>query len=395
VGNNANTPNVRFSGFSEPWLDYTFNDVISVAERPFEMNDYERYQCVTAKRRNGGIVSRGFFKGSDILVKSQFKIKAGDYLISKRQVVHGANGVVPAVLDDAIVSNEYLVFQESELLNMEFLAILSKLPSMYEAFFLSSNGVHIEKLLFDFEDWLTRNVCIPDKDEQKVIVAFFNNIDETIALKRQQYEQTVSIKKSMLEKMFPKKGADVPETRFKGFVEAWKVKSLGEIAFVNMGQSPDSKNYTDNPLDHILVQGNADIKNGWVIPRVWTTQVTKTAQKGDIIVSVRAPVGDVGKTNYNAVIGRGVAAVRGNEFVYQSLLKMKMFDYWGEFSTGSTFDSITSSQLINTEIIAPCEKEQAAIGIFFYNLDILLEAQREELEKLQNIKNACLSKMFV
>ncbi|HEM5180779.1 TPA: restriction endonuclease subunit S, partial [Streptococcus suis] len=109
-----------------------------------------------------------------------------------------------------------------------------------------------------------------------------------------------------------------------------------------MGQSPDSKNYTNNPLDNILVQGNADLKNGNVEPRVWTTQITKIAEKGDIIVSVRAPVGDVAKTSYKVVLGRGVAGIKGNDFIYQTLIRMKQFGYWMKLSTGSTFESINS-----------------------------------------------------
>ena len=89
-----------------------------------------------------------------------------------------------------------------------------------------------------------------------------------------------------------------------------------------MGQSPDSKNYTDNPNDYILVQGNADMKNCRVIPRVWTTQVTKLAEKGDLILSVRAPVGDIGKTDYTVVLGRGVAAIKGNDFLFYLLSKI-------------------------------------------------------------------------
>lgn len=84
---------------------------------------------------------------------------------------------------------------------------------------------------------------------------------------------------------------------------------MGDIAKITMGQSPSSKNYTNNPDDHILVQGNADINNGWVFPRVWTTQVTKQAKKGELLLSVRAPVGNIGKTNYDVVLGRGVAGV--------------------------------------------------------------------------------------
>ncbi len=144
---------------------------------------------------------------------------------------------------------------------------------------------------------------------------------------------------------------------------------MGDIVDITMGQSPNGENYTENPDDHILVQGNADIKNGWVVPRVWTTQVTKSADKGDIILSVRAPVGDVGKTQYDVVLGRGVAGIKGNEFIFQTLNKMNLNGFWTRYSTGSTFESINSNDLKEALISIPEEAEQTKIGEFFEKLD--------------------------
>ena len=150
-----------------------------------------------------------------------------------------------------------------------------------------------------------------------------------------------------------------------------------------MGQSPDSKNYTDNPEDYILVQGNADIKNGYVVPRVWTTQITKTADQGDLILSVRAPVGDIGKTSYAVVLGRGVAGIKGNEFIFQLLKRMNTNGYWTRYSTGSTFESINSNDIKDAEISVPNQDEQQKIGSFFQQLDNLITLhQREFLENL-------------
>ena len=170
---------------------------------------------------------------------------------------------------------------------------------------------------------------------------------------------------------------------------------MGEVVQITMGQSPSSENYTDNPNDHILVQGNADMKNGRVLPRVWTTQVTKQAEKNDLILSVRAPVGDVGKTDYNIVLGRGVAGIKGNEFIFQLLTKMKENGYWRNLSTGSTFESINSNDIKEAYVLIPNNEEQIKIGIFFTELDNLITLHQRKYEKLQNLKKACLEKMFV
>ena len=185
-----------------------------------------------------------------------------------------------------------------------------------------------------------------------------------------------------------------PQLRFKGFTDPWERCKLGTVVEITMGQSPNSANYTDNPEDHILVQGNADMKDGRVVPRVWTTQVTKQAEKGDLIMSVRAPVGDIGKTYYDVVLGRGVAAIKGNEFIFQSLGRMKEIGYWNRLSTGSTFESINSNDIKEAIIQVPSDSEQGKIGVFFNQLDSFITLHQRKLAKLKKLKQGYLQKMF-
>lgn len=186
----------------------------------------------------------------------------------------------------------------------------------------------------------------------------------------------------------------VPEIRFKGFTDDWEERKLGEIVQITMGQSPNSENYTENPEDYILVQGNADMKNNRVVPRVWTTQITKQAEKGDLILSVRAPVGDIGKTDYDVVLGRGVAAIKGNDFIFQQLGKMKESGYWNRFSTGSTFESINSNDIREALITIPTGEEQKKIGQFFKQLDDTIDLHQRKLDLLKEQKKGYLQKMF-
>ena len=166
---------------------------------------------------------------------------------------------------------------------------------------------------------------------------------------------------------------NVPEIRFAGFTDPWEQRKLGEIAPVTMGQSPNGACYTDNPSDAILVQGNADLKDGWVSPRVWTTEITKTAKAGELIMSVRAPVGAMGKTAYDVVLGRGVAGIAGNEFLFQALSKKEAEGYWATVSAGSTFDSISGNELRNTPVDCPrSELEREVIGDCMSKVDSLI-----------------------
>ena len=176
---------------------------------------------------------------------------------------------------------------------------------------------------------------------------------------------------------------------------SWEQRKLGDICQVTMGQSPDGTTYSELPLGYILVQGNADLNNGWVCPRTWTTQKTKTAEEGDLILSVRAPAGAVGKTSYNVVIGRGVAGIKGNEFIYQSLIKMDLGGYWRTIAAGSTFESINSDAVNNAKLMVPQDiEEQNIVGGYLYLFDKLITLHQRKLDRLKNIKKSMLDKMF-
>lgn len=170
-----------------------------------------------------------------------------------------------------------------------------------------------------------------------------------------------------------------PSIRFKGFTDAWEQCELGDIVGITMGVSPNGSTYSNIPGKYILVQGNADLENGWVKPRVWTTQLTKKAFSGDLIMSVRAPAGTMGKTAYDVVIGRGVAAIKGNEFMYQLLIKMDKNGYWKKSSTGSTFDSLKSDNIKKALIKIPSQKEQEKIGKYFESLDKSITLHQRKL----------------
>ena len=236
------------------------------------------------------------------------------------------------------------------------------------------------------------DIFLPSSEEQQKIGNFFKQLDDTIALHRRNCIKFQNLKVAYLESIFSAKYIQNKDKN----KNAWEQRKLGEIVEIVMGQSPNSGNYTNNPKDHILVQGNADIKNGKVFPRIWTTQITKIGKKNDLIMSVRAPVGDMAKTDYDVVLGRGVCAIKGNEFIYQILSKMKIDGYWNALSTGSTFDAINSNDIKKTLISIPKEQEeQTAIGNFFKQLDDTIALHQREVEKYKKIKQAYLEKMFI
>ena len=201
----------------------------------------------------------------------------------------------------------------------------------------------------------------PTMREQQTIGGFFQQLDHLITLhQRQPFSHSTPDISLSVQLIHP------------FYTSSWEQRKLGDTVQITMGQSPDGSTYSDVPSDYILVQGNADLQNGWVSPRVWTSQMTKKADAGDLIMSVRAPAGAMGKTAYNAVIGRGVAAIKGNEFIYQLLVKMDSDGYWKALSCGSTFESLNSDNIKNADVLIPDVAEQEKIGEYFANLDNLI-----------------------
>ncbi|RHX70428.1 restriction endonuclease subunit S [Lacticaseibacillus paracasei] len=228
----------------------------------------------------------------------------------------------------------------------------------------STNGstmIHVTK-----KDMESKGILLPDISEQRNIGEFLRKADDLIAATQHKIDALEQTKKALLQRLFDQ------SWRFKGYSDPWEKRKLGEVATITMGQSPDSKNYTLNPQDHILVQGNADIKNGWVEPRVWTTQITKIAKKGSVLLSVRAPVGEVSKTAFDVVFGRGVASVGQTDFLYQYLITLKINGFWLRYSTGSTFDSINSADIKDAIIFLPKKNEQDRIAKTLNCIDSLI-----------------------
>ena len=184
---------------------------------------------------------------------------------------------------------------------------------------------------------------------------------------------------------------NVPKIRFNGFEEEWQENKLCDIARITMGQSPNSENYTNDSNDTLLIQGNADLNNGKVIPRLFTKQVTKTCDKNDIIMTVRAPVGDIAISDYNACIGRGVCSIKSSKFVYHYLDYLKMKDYWKKISKGSTIDSITSDDIKSLLIKTPNKKEEKKIIKTIDLINKKIELQSKKIEDLKLFKKGLIN----
>ena len=188
------------------------------------------------------------------------------------------------------------------------------------------------------------------------------------------------------------------EKRLSGFSGEWKDVKLSSIATITMGSSPKSEAYNNNEEGLPLLQGNADIKNRASAPRVFTTQITKTCNIGDVLLSVRAPVGEVSISKHHACIGRGIASLTekpesNNSFIYQSLLYKE--PYWSRLSQGSTFDSVNSKEINNLHIFSPgSSSEKIKVAHVLEKQDIITSNLTKQLEQLILQKKALMQQLL-
>lgn len=153
------------------------------------MNPNEPYRLVTVKRSRGGVALRETLTGREIKTPTQFFVRTGDFLISKRQIVHGACGIVPAELDGAIVSNEYAVLNSDGQIDLRFLRYLSESRYFQQTCFHSSIGVHVEKMIFKTERWLKWPFNIPPLATQLRIVEVLDTARREVELIATQIEK--------------------------------------------------------------------------------------------------------------------------------------------------------------------------------------------------------------
>lgn len=184
------------------WRSVKFGDVLKEVSRPAKLENDREYQLVVAKRSRGGIAPRERLPGSKILTKTQFYIESGDFLISKRQIVHGACGIVPESLSGAIVSNEYTVLHPTDELDLQYLWYLAHTIYFQQTCFHSSVGVDIEKMIFRLSKWLSYEFHLPPLKEQRKIAHILLTWDRAIELVNVNLDALRLRRRYLLDKVF-------------------------------------------------------------------------------------------------------------------------------------------------------------------------------------------------
>ncbi|MGI2184885.1 restriction endonuclease subunit S [Shewanella oncorhynchi] len=244
------------------------------------------------------------------------------------------------------------------------------------------------------------------KEEQTAIGNTFQILDNLINQHQQKHDKLSNIKKAMLDKMFPKQGETIPEIRFKGFSAEWEEKKLGELAEIVRGASPrpieDPKWFDKSSTVGWLRIRDVTEQDGRI--HFLEQRISKLGQEKTrvlfephLLVSIAASVGKPVINYVETGVHDGFLIFKKPlfelEFMYQWLKSFQ--EAWQQYGQPGSQVNLNSDIVKGQVVRIPSNAEQLVIGNYFQKLDALINQHQQQITKLNNIKQACLSKMFV
>lgn len=407
----ASTPALRFKGFTYTWKQRKLGECFT--ERVESMPEGELISVTI----NDGIkkfseLGRHDNSNDD---KSKYKkVCIGDIAYNSMRMWQGASGYSPY---EGIVSPAYTVLSPNERIYSKCIAYQFKLPEMIHTFQINSQGITSDNWNLKYPTFSEIEIYVSkDMKEQELIAKYFTLLDRLITLHQRKYDKLTNMKKSMLEKMFPKNGANVPEIRFKGFTDAWEQRKVGDFYDFKNGLNKGKEffgagtpivNFTDvfhnRGLCAKKLKGrvtieptevkNYEVKQGDIF-------FTRTSETIEEIGYPSVMLDTAENTVFSGFVLRG--RCYQSEDPLDDLFKKYVF-FTDTFrvemlkKSSMTTRALTSGTAIRNMVFQfPKHKEeQRKIAKYLTALDRLITLHQRELEKLKNLKKACLEKMFV
>ena len=398
----AAEPTIRFAEFAGAWEQRKIGDYLTLSKIP-------GHTGVDAKKLTVKLWGKGVVEKTDIYGGSQntqyYVRRAGQFMYGKLDFLHAAFGIVPKSLDRFESTLDSPAFDLHEI-DGAFLQNRVTQQNFYLKFGNIANGSRKAKRIHEVT-FLDMPIVVPSYAEQKKIGAFLNKLDSLLTLHQRKYEKLLNIKKSMLEKMFPKEGEVVPEIRFKGFTGAWEERKLGDIADITGGGTPSTSNndywdgiinwYSPAEISNQIFLNSSQRK---ITELGYSSCSAKMLPRGTVLFTSRAGIGKTAILSAEGCTNQGFQSIvpHANEldsyFIFSRTHELKKY---GEVvGAGSTFVEVSGKQMAAMTLMMPPKfNEQKMIGDFFKRLDSILTLHQRKLEMLKNIKQAFLDKMFV
>lgn len=404
-------PRLRFPEFRNAgeWQNKKLGDVLVEVMRPIEVKDDDKYSLVIVKRRYGGVVSRGTLKGKEIKVKSQFILQKDDFLISNRQIVHCACGIVPNEFEGAIVSNEYSILRAKPGLDITFLDYFTQQPPVSQSFLGCSSGIVIEKMLFKLNEWLKREFCFPVLKEQQRIADCLTSIDEVITAETRKLDGLKAYKQGLLQRLFPAEGEPAPRLRLPEFRDAveWCRDSLGKIFETSSGGTPSrsTKEYWNGRLPWITTS-LVDFKviteaEEFISERGLEASSAKMFPKGTILVAMYGQGktrGKVAMLGIEAATNQACAAILPRDGIDPSFVFLNLanrYDEMRELSNSGGQENLSQALIRELPFSFPKDTaEQKGIIDCLTPLTELISAQEQKVATQAALKKGLMQQLF-
>ncbi|NNG67985.1 restriction endonuclease subunit S [Caldanaerobacter subterraneus] len=345
----------------------------------------------------GKIVSTKEILGQHAPSRARKVIRSGDVIFATTRPYLKNIALVPPDLDGQICSTGFCVIRANrEFAEPEFLFHLCRSDFITNQLTASKMRGTSYPAVTDNDVYNTL-IPLPPLEEQRRIVAkvgaLMERVREVRRLRAEAQKDTELLMQAALAEVFPHPGADLPP--------GWRWVKLGEVCDIIMGQSPPSSTYNFEGNGLPFFQGKADFGDLHLTPRIWCSAPQKVARPGDVLISVRAPVGSTNVANLACCIGRGLAALRPRDSLERFWLLYYLHYLEPELSkmgAGSTFNAITKKDLQNVFIPLPPLEEQRRIVAYLDQIQqqvaALKRAQAETEAELKRLEQAILDKAF-
>lgn len=417
---NEKKPALRFKGFTDPWEQRKLEEYLEVSGQKNFEGIYTK-EDVLSVSGDLGIVNQIEFQGRSFAgasVANYGVVETGDIVYTKSPLKSNPYGIIKANKGkNGIVSTLYAVYKPKQSANPEFVQIYFEQDARMNNYMhpLVNKGAKND-MKVSAENALKGQIVFPDIKEQRTISEFFRNLDTLITLHQRKYEKLVNIKKSMLDKMFPKNGASVPEIRFKGFTDPWEQRKLAELTkTITTGKSVNSDEGEVSNGDIGVLKTSCvsyDRFNPSESKPVVKSeqQLVKCAvEKDSVIVSRMNTPERVGACGYvstdfpNLFLPDRLWKLKFQDtvdtyFVYMMLVSSAYKEKITSMASGTSGSmyNIPKETFLNLQLVIPAKiDEQKQLGKILKKIDTLITLHQRKLEKLQNIKKSCLEKMFV
>lgn len=306
----------------------------------------------------------------------------------------GNTGIVVTDVEGVFHNNFFLMDFDKTQIEKKFLVNYLRSKRVQHLILTKAGASTIPDL--NHKDFYSIEFPLAPLPEQRKIAKILSTWDKAIRSTERLIDNSKQQKKALMQQLLTGKKRLLDDSG-KPFEGEWEEVKLSKVADVVMGSSPKSSSYNENSEGLPLIQGNADIKNRKSAPRIYTSEVTKKCSIGDILLSVRAPVGTIAKSEHEACIGRGISAISAKkhhvqEYLYQWLLWFE--PRWEKYSQGSTFEAVNSNDIKSLHLAIPEHSEQAKIASALSNADQEIELLEQQLADLKQEKKALMQQLL-